>query len=67
MRNISVRVCNVVVTPDFSRPLCSLKLYNINLTIYKAGGGSVSDIVVIGLVDRRLATPWCQLAEEKSL
>jgi hypothetical protein len=53
MRNLAVKICNVVATPDYSRPLCSLSLYNFNMTIYKTGGGSVCHVVAIGRVDRR--------------
>jgi hypothetical protein len=38
MRNLAVIICNVVATPDYSRPQCNLSLYNFNITIYKAGG-----------------------------
>jgi hypothetical protein len=34
MRNLAVRICNVVATPDYSRPQCNLNLYNFNMTIY---------------------------------
>jgi hypothetical protein len=27
MRNIAVRICDVVATPDYSRPQCSLNIY----------------------------------------
>jgi hypothetical protein len=60
MRNLAVRICNVVVTPDYSRPRCNLNLYNLNVAIYKAGGGSVCHVVAIGrVVRRRLSTPRC--------
>jgi hypothetical protein len=41
MRNLTVRICNVVVvvTPDYSRLHYNLNLYHFfNITIYKAGG-----------------------------
>jgi hypothetical protein len=28
MRDLAVRICNVVPTPDYSRPMCNLNLYN---------------------------------------
>jgi hypothetical protein len=35
-RNLAATIGNVVAAPDYSRPLCNLNLYNINMTIYKA-------------------------------
>jgi hypothetical protein len=68
MRTLAVRFCNVVATPDYSRPQCNLNLYNFNMTIYKARGGSVCHVVAIGrVVRRRLATPWCEPSEEEPL
>jgi hypothetical protein len=32
MRTLAVRICNVVATPDYSRPQCNLNLYNFNMT-----------------------------------
>jgi hypothetical protein len=32
MRNLAVRIGNVVATPDYSRPKCNLNLYNFNMT-----------------------------------
>jgi hypothetical protein len=32
-RNLAVRICNVVATPEYSRPLCYLILYNVNMTL----------------------------------
>jgi hypothetical protein len=34
MRTLAVRICNVVATPDYSRPQCNSNLYNFNMTIY---------------------------------
>jgi hypothetical protein len=31
-RTLAVRICNVVVTYDYSRPQCNLYLYNFNMT-----------------------------------
>jgi hypothetical protein len=56
MRNLAVRICNVVGTPDYSRPQCGSNLYNINMTIYKVGGGSVCHVFAIERVDHQLAT-----------
>jgi hypothetical protein len=68
MRTLTVRICNVVATPDYSRPQCYLNLYDFNMTIYKAGGGSVCHVVAIGrVVRRRLSTPRCEPAEEEPL
>jgi hypothetical protein len=68
MRTLAVRICNVVATPDYSCPPCKLNLYNFNMTIYKAMGGSVCHVVAIGrIVCRRLSTPRCEPAEEKPL
>jgi hypothetical protein len=68
MRNLAVRTCNVVATPDYSRPQCNLNLFNFNMTIYNAGGGSVCHVVAIErVVHRRLSTPRCEPAEEGPL
>jgi hypothetical protein len=32
MRTLAARICNVVATPDYSRPQCNLNLYNFNMT-----------------------------------
>jgi hypothetical protein len=37
MRNLALIICNVVATPDYSRPRCNVNLYNFNMTISKAG------------------------------
>jgi hypothetical protein len=34
MRNLAVRICNVVETADYSRPQCYLNLYKINMNIF---------------------------------
>jgi hypothetical protein len=61
MRILAVRVCNVVATPDYSRPHCNLNLDNFNMTIYKEGGGAVCHVVAIGrAVRRRLSIPRCE-------
>jgi hypothetical protein len=67
MRNLAVRICNVVATLDYSHIYFNLNLCNLNVTIYKVGGGSVCHVVVIRRVDRRLATSKCELAEEEPL
>jgi hypothetical protein len=68
MCNLTARICIVVATPDYSRPLCNSNLYNFNMTIYKAGRGSDFHVVAIGWVDRhRLSTPRCWPTEEEPL
>jgi hypothetical protein len=57
MRNLAVRICNVVATPDYSRPQCNLNLSNFNMTIYKARGAPLTTFSPLGGVDcRRLST-----------
>jgi hypothetical protein len=56
MRNLAVRTCNLVATPDYSRPQSNLNHYDINKAIYKARRGSVCHVVAIGRVGRRLAS-----------
>jgi hypothetical protein len=36
MRNLAVRIGNIVGTPDDSRPQCSFYIFNFNMTIFKA-------------------------------
>jgi hypothetical protein len=52
MHNLAVRVCNVVVLPDYSSPHYDLNLYNIIITIYKAGGAPFP-MLYRHLVDRQ--------------
>jgi hypothetical protein len=60
MRNLAVIICDVVATPDSSRPVYNFNdVHNINMTIFKARGGSGCHVVAIGRVDRMLATPRC--------
>jgi hypothetical protein len=32
MRDLAVRICNVVATPDYSRPQCNFNLYNLSIS-----------------------------------
>jgi hypothetical protein len=51
MRSMAViRICNVVATPDCSRPKCNLNLYDINGTICKVGEAPFALLLPLGFI-----------------
>jgi hypothetical protein len=63
IRNLAVRICNVVATPDYSRPQCNLNLYNFNMTIYKEGEAPfamlspLGELIVVGCPPNGISHP----------